>query len=73
MESIHRIGAVLDKKNRGRKMKMSIGVDLHKTQFTVCMLSEDRKIVDQAIYPTSEFVYKEFLEKDTLPESLLCS
>jgi transposase len=44
-------------------MKMSIGVDLHKTQFTVCLLSEDRKVVENGIYPTNDIGYKEFLEK----------
>jgi len=43
-------------------MKMSIGVDLHKTQFTVCMLSEDRKIVESGIYPTRNDGYEKFLE-----------
>jgi len=44
-------------------MKMSIGVDLHKTQFTVCMLSEDRKVVESGVFPTSEHGYTKFLEK----------
>jgi len=43
-------------------MKMSIGVDLHKTQFTVCMISEDHKIIESGIYPTGEDGYKKFLE-----------
>jgi len=43
-------------------MKMSIGVDLHKTQFTVCLLSEDRKIQDSGMYPTSENGYRAFLK-----------
>ena len=44
-------------------MKMSIGVDLHKTQFTVCLLSEDRKVQDAGMYPTNENGYREFLKK----------
>jgi transposase len=44
-------------------MKMSIGVDLHKTQFTVCLLSEDRKIAENGIYPTNDYGYQEFLGK----------
>lgn len=43
-------------------MKMSIGVDLHKTQFTVRMLSEDRKIDESGIYPTRNNGYQRFLE-----------
>lgn len=44
-------------------MKMSIGVDLHKSQFTVCFLAEDRKVVETGMYPTNENGYKEFLDK----------
>jgi transposase len=44
-------------------MKMSIGVDLHKTQFTVCCLSEDRKIQESGIYPTKDRGYGAFIKK----------
>lgn len=44
-------------------MKISIGVDLHKTQFTVCCLSEDRKIQETGIYPTTEEGYKAFIKR----------
>lgn len=44
-------------------MKMSIGVDLHKTQFTVCCLSEDRKIQESGIYPTKDRGYEVFTKK----------
>jgi transposase len=44
-------------------MKMSIGVDLHKTQFTVCVLSADRKVDESGIYPTSKLGYKAFFTK----------
>lgn len=44
-------------------MKMSIGVDLHKTQFTVCFLGEGRKIKDSGLYPTNEIGYRDFLSK----------
>jgi len=46
-------------------MKMSIGVDLHKTQFTVCVLSEDRKVNESGLYPTSKYGYEAFLSKMT--------
>lgn len=46
-------------------MKMSIGVDLHKTQFTVCILSEDRRVNESGLYPTSEYGYDAFLRKMT--------
>lgn len=44
-------------------MKMSIGVDLHKTQFTVCCLSEDRGIQESGIYPTTDHGYRAFIMK----------
>ena len=44
-------------------MRMSIGVDLHKTQFTVCCLSEDRKIQESGIYPTTYRGYGAFRER----------
>jgi transposase len=44
-------------------MKMSVGVDLHKTQFTVCILSEDRKVTESGLYPTSKNGYGAFLGK----------
>ena len=44
-------------------MKMSIGVDLHKTQFTTCMLSEDRTIIKFDEYPTKEEGYEAFIGK----------
>lgn len=46
-------------------MKMSVGVDLHKTQFTVCILSEDRRINESGLYPTSKYGYEAFLSKMT--------
>lgn len=44
-------------------MKMSIGVDLHKTQFTTCMLSEDRKVEEFGAYPTRDEGYEAFIGK----------
>ena len=44
-------------------MKMSIGVDLHKTQFTVCCLSEDRRVQELGIYPTTDRGYGAFIMK----------
>ena len=44
-------------------MKMSVGVDLHKTQFTVFVLSEDRKVTESGLYPTSKKGYEAFLGK----------
>lgn len=43
-------------------MKLSVGTDLHKTQFTVCILSEDRKVVMHRKYLTSKQGYEDFLE-----------
>jgi len=44
-------------------MKMSIGVDLHKTQFTVCCLSEDRAIQETGTYPTTDQGYRAFIKR----------
>lgn len=44
-------------------MKMSIGVDLHKSQFTVCFLAEDRTEAETGMYPTQESGYESFLGK----------
>ena len=46
-------------------MKISVGVDLHKTQFTVCILSEDRRINESGIYPTIKYGYEAFFRKMT--------
>ena len=62
MESIHRTGAVFNN-NWSHSMKMSIGVDLHKSQFTVCFLSEDRKVKESGIYPTNKSGYESFLSR----------
>lgn len=42
---------------------MSIGCDLHKTQFTTRSQSKDRKIVANGIYPTTSKGYDEFIEQ----------
>ena len=44
-------------------MKISIGVDLHKSQFTVCFLAEGQRMLGTGIYPTNEIGYEEFLSK----------
>ena len=46
-------------------MKISVGVDLHKTQFTVCILSEDRRVNESGLYPTIKYGYEAFLRKMT--------
>jgi len=58
--------AVLQKKTCGKKMskteisKLCVGVDLHKTQYTVCALSEDGEYLLEKKYPTKEEGYSEF-------------
>lgn len=44
-------------------MKMSIGADLHKTQFTTLALSEDRKVENEGFYHTNEKGYDSFLNE----------
>jgi transposase len=43
-------------------MKLSVGVDLHKTQFTVCLLSEDRKVIKHGRFLTNKKGYEDFLK-----------
>ncbi|MEA2013889.1 MAG: hypothetical protein U9N38_01050 [Thermodesulfobacteriota bacterium] len=52
-------------------MKMSIGVDLHKTQFTVCCLNEDRGVQESGIYPTSDHGYRTFIRRILKSRSVL--
>ncbi|MCF7946244.1 MAG: IS110 family transposase [Spirochaetia bacterium] len=42
-------------------MKMSVGVDLHKSQMTVCMLRENHKEIEEAVYPTTAGGYADLL------------
>jgi transposase len=44
-------------------MKMSIGVDLHKGQFTVCYLAEDRRNGSSGIYRTNDEGYQSFISE----------
>ena len=45
----------------GQNMKLSVGVDLHKTQFTVCILSEDREEIAHSKHLTNKKGYEDFL------------
>jgi transposase len=45
----------------GKLMKMSVGVDLHKSQMTVCMLREHHEEVERAVYPTNAQGYADLL------------
>jgi hypothetical protein len=44
-------------------MKMSIGVYLHKTQFTVCCLSEDRRVQESGTCPATDHDCRTFIMK----------
>jgi transposase len=44
-------------------MKLSVGVDLHKTQFTVCMLSEDREVTAYSKHLTNKKGYEAFTDR----------
>ena len=43
--------------------RLCVGVDLHKTQFTVCAVNEDGEILLESIYPTSTAGYETFIEE----------
>ena len=63
--------AVLLTKNEGRKTmsktenqeRLCVGVDLHKTQFTTCALSEDGEIVFRDVNHTDKEGYKAFCKR----------
>ncbi len=40
--------------------RLCVGVDLHKTQFTVCAMNEDGEYLLEKWYPTKEEGYSEF-------------
>jgi len=61
MVLIHRIGSASNKNQEGKKMRVSVGVDLHKSQFTVYYRYEG---TDEGIlrkYSTQKYGYKEFI------------
>ena len=41
---------------------VSVGIDLHTTQFTVCALTPAGEILHEQMYPTTEDGYREFIE-----------
>lgn len=43
--------------------RLCVGVDLHKTQFTVCALIEDGEVLLQEMYLTNEEGYRAFIEE----------
>ena len=43
--------------------RLCVGVDLHKTQFTVCALTEDGEVLLQEMYLTNEEGYRAFIEE----------
>ena len=43
--------------------RLCVGVDLHKTQFTVCAMNEDGEYLLERKYPTTEEGYEEFSQE----------
>ncbi len=43
--------------------RLCVGVDLHKTQFTVCALTEDGEVLLQEMYLTNDEGYKKFINE----------
>lgn len=41
--------------------RLCAGVDLHKTQFTVCAANEDGELLQEAVYPASPDGYDMFI------------
>lgn len=46
-----------------QERKISVGIDLHKTQFTVCAINEDYEVLVETQYKTTDKGYKAFIEK----------
>ena len=46
--------------SKAENSRLCVGVDLHKTQFTVCALNEDGEYLLEKHYPTKEEGYQEF-------------
>lgn len=62
--------AVLQKNMKGENImskaetnRLCVGVDLHKTQFTVCAVNEDGEVQLESMYPTSTDGYNAFIEE----------
>ena len=43
--------------------RLCVGVDLHKTQFTVCAMNEEGEYLLERKYPTTEEGYEEFSQE----------
>ncbi|MGI6634388.1 MAG: IS110 family transposase [Christensenellales bacterium] len=46
--------------SKAENSRLCVGVDLHKTQFTICALNEDGEYLLEKQYPTKEEGYREF-------------
>ena len=61
--------AVLLRKVEGKRMsktetnRLSVGIDLHKTQFTVCALNEEGEYLLEKLYRTTEEGYGNFIKE----------
>ena len=47
---------------KGRNVIISVGIDLHTTQFTVYVLVDNNMIIQEAVYPTTEEGYRSLIE-----------
>ena len=51
------------KMSKKEERRLCVGVDLHKTQFTVSALTEDGEVILQEEYRTTPDGYSEFIEE----------
>jgi transposase len=49
--------------SKTEECRLCVGVDLHKSQFTVCAITEDEEIILEGVYRTSETGYAEFINE----------
>ena len=54
--------------SKAENSRLCVGVDLHKTQFTVCAVNGDGEILLESIYPTSTAGYEAFIKEMHIQE-----
>lgn len=59
--------------SKTEESRLCVGVDLHKTQFTVCAINEDGEILLEGRYPTSTDGYDDFIKEMHTYEKRGCS
>ena len=51
--------------------RINVGIDLHKTQFTVCILFEDEELAGGKVFRMDEEGYDSFILEKQLPKNAI--